>query len=144
MKIRLTWLSLDKDKLWYQHIFVYKQWRQTRTSVYWCAPDRRQYGGTCRKPKQRWTCCLGGDQRSSYTTENVTWINARLTRVQFQFVRLKALSLNKVSFRIWSLIQLRLQRGKKRNRVETSHFCSYPLLSFEYLKVSWSLMWNIF
>lgn len=60
--IRLTWLPLLKDKLWYQHIFVYKLWRQTRTSVYWCAQDIRQYGGTERTPKQRRTCRLAGNQ----------------------------------------------------------------------------------
>lgn len=44
------------SKLWYQHIFVYKRWRQTCTSVYRCVADRRQYGGTPRTPKQRQTC----------------------------------------------------------------------------------------
>lgn len=112
--IRLTWLPLLKDKLWYRHIFVYKLWRQTCTSVYWCTQDIRQHRGTERTPKQRRTCRLArnrGSFQESYTTDNLTRNNRSLTRAK------TSLPVCQTHF----LYDLKCE-GKQR---KTSHFSSF-------------------
>lgn len=86
----------DSSQLWYQHIFVYKQWRQTGTSVYRCVGDRRQYRGTPRTPKQRGTCAPVGGSRN--------WCAQRSWQKQRPQLEFDAIVSSELFWRIWGLL----------------------------------------
>lgn len=82
-------LKKEKDKLSYRHVSVYKHWRQTRTSVYWCWPDRRWYEGTSTKTKTLTNVPSLRDRRdfqASCAAVPESDLTGARTPAQFQFV----------------------------------------------------------